>query len=317
MPNPNSRSRRFQRAAQAPAMQLTERDVEIIRQVHKHRFLRSDQIAALCPGSQQNLLRRLKLLYHNRFLDRPRAQSDYYRQNGNQALVYALGNRGADVLSERLSVPRRKINWQSKNQAAQRMFLQHTLLVAGVMLKLETASRRTHVRLIERDELLAQCPEETKHKPNPFKWNAHCTYNGIPLSLGLHPDKVFGLRFQDQPRERNTAYFFLEADRATMPVTRAGFERTSLFRKLLAYQESWKQGLHERHFNIRRFCVLIVTTSQARIHSLVEANKHFSQEKGSRLFLFADKSFPQAGNVLTAPLLNGASEITTLLDIIA
>lgn len=287
--------------------------MEIIKQVYKHRFLRSDQIAALCGGSPRNILRRLQLLYHARFLDRPRAQIDYYRQNGNQTMVYALGNRGADVLSARFSIPRRKIDWQAKNHSAKRPFLQHTLLVAEVMLKLETGSKRANVRIIDSEEILAQCPEETKHRHNPFKWNVRCSYNGVPLSLGVHPDKVFGLHFQDQ---NNPAYFFLEADRATMPVAREGFERTSLFRKMLAYQESWKQGLHERHFNIRRFCVLIVTTSQARIKTLLEANRQFSQGKGSRLFLFADTSFLNSENTLTAPLLNGASESTTLLDII-
>ena len=42
MQNPNSRSRRFRRNSQAPAMQLTERDVEIIRQVQREIFKMSD-----------------------------------------------------------------------------------------------------------------------------------------------------------------------------------------------------------------------------------------------------------------------------------
>ena len=61
-------------------MQLTERDREIIRLVHRHRFLRSSHICSLIPGSPQQLLRRLKLLYHHGFLERPRSQIDYYHQ---------------------------------------------------------------------------------------------------------------------------------------------------------------------------------------------------------------------------------------------
>ena len=45
-----SRLPRFNRASQAAPMQLTERDRQIIREVHRHRFLRSSQILALIPG---------------------------------------------------------------------------------------------------------------------------------------------------------------------------------------------------------------------------------------------------------------------------
>jgi hypothetical protein len=46
-------------------MQLTNRDREMVRQVFRHRFLRSSQIAALVGGSKQAVLRRLQLLYHH------------------------------------------------------------------------------------------------------------------------------------------------------------------------------------------------------------------------------------------------------------
>jgi hypothetical protein len=58
-----SRLPHFKRAPIVSALQLAERDRHIIRLFHRHRFLRSSQIAALMGGSQQQFVRRLQLLY--------------------------------------------------------------------------------------------------------------------------------------------------------------------------------------------------------------------------------------------------------------
>ena len=69
---------RFRRAPGVPRIELTERDREILQQVHRHRFLRSSHLGQLVPGGRKHLLRRLQLLYHHGYLERPRAQIDYY-----------------------------------------------------------------------------------------------------------------------------------------------------------------------------------------------------------------------------------------------
>ena len=73
---------RFKRSTAVATMLLIERDRQIIRLVQRHRFLRSPQIAALMGGSSQQLSRRLQLLYHHGYLERPRAQIDYYHRAG-------------------------------------------------------------------------------------------------------------------------------------------------------------------------------------------------------------------------------------------
>ena len=69
------RKPRFRRAPEIAPIQLTERDRMIVRCVFQHRFLRSWQIAALVGGSKQAVLRRLQLLFHHGYLERPRAQA--------------------------------------------------------------------------------------------------------------------------------------------------------------------------------------------------------------------------------------------------
>ena len=83
------RKPRYRRAA-GVTLRITERDKHIIYQVYKHRFLTSKHISALVNGSQQGILRRLHLLFHGGYLDRPPEQIRPYRQ-GSDPMVYGLG----------------------------------------------------------------------------------------------------------------------------------------------------------------------------------------------------------------------------------
>src|ERR1017187_3526401 len=129
----SSRLPRFKRASTAAAMQLTERDREIIRLVQRFRFVRSYHICSLIPGSPQQLLRRLKLLYHHGFLERPRVQLDYYHHGGSRHIVYGLGNQAAALSKRELGAAFREPSWGEKNGSVKRIFLEHALLVSDVM----------------------------------------------------------------------------------------------------------------------------------------------------------------------------------------
>src|ERR1017187_7791613 len=106
---------RFKRTSAVAAIKLTERDREIIRLVERFRFVRSSHIRSLIPGSPPQLLRRLKLLYHHSFLERPRAQLDYYHRGGSRHMVYGLGSKGAALLRRDLDHGFGQVRWGEKN----------------------------------------------------------------------------------------------------------------------------------------------------------------------------------------------------------
>src|SRR6266571_2918739 len=89
---------RFKRTNDVAPIELTGRDREIIQMVHQHRFLDSRDIVGLTGASPQPLLRRLQLLYHHGYLDRPLAQIDYYQKGGSRPMVYGLGSKATSVL---------------------------------------------------------------------------------------------------------------------------------------------------------------------------------------------------------------------------
>jgi hypothetical protein len=262
---------RFKRSPEIPAFQLTDRDREILHYVHCHRFLRSDHLAALTTGSTQQMLRRLQRLYHHGYLERPRCQIDHY-QSGSRRMAYGLGNKGAAWLKRELSLPFNQLDWKRKNHVG-RLFLEHALLISDIMVAIELACRkRNDVRLLTADDLhLSEVRE-------PFQWNVNI---GRQHRCGVIPDHVFGLESNGQ-----RCWYFLEADRATMPITRSDLNQTSFYRKLLAYEMTWTQNIHRHDFGIHRFRVLTITTNSERIQGMIAACQKLKQGRG--LFLFTD-----------------------------
>ena len=308
------RRARFSRDTPQP-MRLTADDIAVIRHVAKHRFLRSTHIVQLFRGrSEKKLIERLGALYHNQYLDRPRAQLNYYATAGSSPMVYALGNAGARVLFETGAADQTSIDWTWKNRSAGRSFIEHTLLVAGCDVAVECATReRDDIVVLGAEQILANAPEATRKAKNPFRLSVTTKVNGEKVDLALVPDGVFGLDFL---AERKRKYFFLEADRATMPVVRSNLEQTSVFRKLLAYVAGGGSGnAFGKHFGIGNFRVLFVTTSAERTATIIAALKTATNGEGSRQFLFTDRKAMQSSeDFLSLVWLTGKGEHVRLID---
>src|SRR5258708_2898395 len=140
---------RFERRPRAvPDFQLTERDIEILKIIARHRFATSAHIIALItvifPGSsQQSILRRLQYLFHAGYLSRPKAQVDTYKAGGgSRPIVNAPGNKGIDLLAAKFNFRRASVDWQAKSRTAVRGEIDHALEITEFMVGLEVAIRR-------------------------------------------------------------------------------------------------------------------------------------------------------------------------------
>ena len=121
-----TRRPRFRRASEPPAFRLTDDDVHIVRQLARHRFLRSTHIAALVSRSLDRTNDRLHRLFHAAYIDRPRAQLDYYPTAGSSPIAYALADRGARLLIQRDGIEFANVEWSRKNRRAGRMLRSFT-----------------------------------------------------------------------------------------------------------------------------------------------------------------------------------------------
>jgi hypothetical protein len=243
-------------------------------------------------------------------LERPRAQIEYYHQGGSRQIAYGVGSKAATVLKREFGAAFVKGNWGAKNRSIGRIFLEHALLVSHVMVLIEIACRkRGRIRLLSDEELL--CQSGIISTTRPFFWKVNLSPS---VKLSIIPDRVFGLEFIDVAGKRDRAFFFLEADRGTMPVTRRKLSHTSFRRKLMAYEATWSQAIHRKRFGFHRFRVLTVTTNAERLKSLV--NACLQLKRGHGLFLFIDRTtFDNSNDVFSMLWHTGRpGERATLLN---
>lgn len=296
---------RFRRASEPPPFRLTDDDVEIVRQLARHRFLRSTHIAALVGRSLDRTNDRLLRLYHAGYIDRPRAQLDYYPTAGSAPIAYALADRGARLLIERAGIDFANVEWSRKNREAGRPFIEHQLGVMDFYVALQrAASARGDMRIIHPDEMVATFPDQSFSARNPFALSVKISHQGAMHEIGLAPDLVFGLRFPDGSRR----CFMVEIDRGTMPVMRSDLAQTSFQRKMHVYLAAHSAKQHERHFGWKTFRVLTVTTDHQRTKSMRDALRRLSvpNSPGAALFFFATRNELALGDPLTHVWMDGS-----------
>jgi hypothetical protein len=304
---------RFSRTSEPPAFRLTDDDVGIVRLLAGHRFLRSTHIAALSGRSVDRTNDRLLRLFHAGYVDRPRAQLDYYPTAGSAPMVYALADRGARLLIERDGLKVANVECSRKNREAGRPFIEHQLEIMDFYVALECAvRRRTDVQLIHAAELVDAFPDHTVSAANPFALKVRLTHEGLAHDSGVTPDLAFGLRFADDSRR----CFLVEIDRGTMPVVRSDIRQTSFERKMRCYLSAYAAKLHETHFGWKTFRVLTVTKDERRAQSMIQALRalHVPHSPGASLFYFATRNeFLNASDVLAYTWASASGRLVFLV----
>lgn len=117
-------------------------------------------------------------------------------------------------------------------------------------------------------------------------WETRVRWGGEEHCIHVAPDKVFGVEHADGRRR----YYFLEMDRGTMPVARSDLRRTSLLRKFLSYDATFRDSLHRSLYGLPGFQVLTVTTSEKRISRCLEVLNDVAARRGAKRFLFSTKA---------------------------
>ena len=199
-------------------------------------------------------------------------------------MVYALADRGAQLLAER---DRECVNQalSGNNHRAGRPFIEHQLEIIEFYVALELSARRHRgIRLIHSNELISSLLETTRAKPNPLALRATIAHEGKTQETGIVPDLVFGIEFRDGSRR----CFMVEIDRGTMPITRSDISQSSFGRKMSGYLTAYAARQHEQQFGWKAFRVLTVTTDQNRLASMMKAlcALNVPQSPGPALFWF-------------------------------
>jgi hypothetical protein len=308
----HTRLPRFTRS-KADAFVVTERDIEIVRLVYRHRLLRSDQIIALLGEghSEKKLLTRLQSLFHAHYLDRPRNQLGFVEGGGSRRLLYAPGRSGVLLLAARHEIDPKaaQLRWNDKNRTLKARSFPHMLLVNDIVVSLTKHAREIpSTEIISREVLIAAAPEAQRNRQYPTGWQVRV--DGFDDPVGVYPDQMFALRSPGLPDGRSHRYFFVEADTGTLAISRTGKRQTNIIDKVRAYNRSWvvwDKAPELRPFGFSKFRVLFVTSSPQRVKNMLERlEKTFGEEGGGTRFLFTDAGTFQAHPFFAVPWIDGS-----------
>jgi Replication-relaxation len=256
---------RYRRAETGATCVLTSRDLDILKLVESFRLASSEHVQLLIAGSDQNILRRLQALFHVGYVDRLRPR--FVQGGGSAKMVYAITNKGAKTLQKAGLIQKlTKTDLNAQNKEVGDLYIAHTLLISRVRAVL-TAACASHPEF----KLLAW--REGRGIQDKIEVVLPKGYAELPVAA----DSFFSIG-----DAKGRTHYFLEADRGTMVLERVA-------RKLIAYAAYDKAEKHKDKFGIRKFRVLTVTASAARMQNLLRVAKEADEVcKAARtMFLFA------------------------------
>lgn len=233
-------------------LELSPRDLEILRSLYTYRFLTSTQLAKMFFSSKSFADRRLRKLYDHGFLDRIQRPVT----EGKSELLYSLWTEGARVLSKKLNMSRQELGWSKSKNRVRGEFLEHELEVTQFRLAIEEACKDNEgYSLME-----WRNKEELKFKKGNISYGEKVRERG--KNIILIPDAYFVLR-----TPKGIAHFFLEIDRYTETASKV------FRRKMVGYKVYLERGLFRDRFGGKNFRVLTITTNNTRLKSLITVTR--------------------------------------------
>ncbi len=286
-----ARRPRFQRLLESPTIRLTDRDKAILSAVVEYRFLTTSLILLLVTGSKQNIRRRLQRLYHAGFLDRPRAQLPLRYAGELFDFVYSSTRK---TLSPALAFSRRTVSGKESKKVSS-LFLAHALSVSEAQIRIRVLCLLHGLAFISQHEIVSAGQHEDS--AGHLHWRVALKADKTTENVGVIPDAVFSIEQQELSGEKRRLYYFLEADRGTMPLYRKSLRLSSIRRKTLSYLRSRRMKLLKEHYNIPGFQVLFVARTTERLERIKEVCTAATDCHSSSLFLFTTQDELQAGNL--------------------
>ena len=294
------REPKLDKAGKPVVARLSEDDLPILKLLGRYRYLPSDYLAALTGRSLPALQTRLEILCRkpNGYINRPHQQRANADAN-TRRLIYELDDKGAEELRSRgLTYSRKKY---LRNFA-------HELMACTIAASFEIGANSCNtMQIINWQELIdsPQMPSATKELSNPQVISFERDGRSESLASDWRPFVV-----ERNSGSKSYAFVFgFEADCGTEPIDTGDTERTSILRKFSAYLEVLDQDVPRRHFGATTFLIPIVTTTEARMRSMIALLERLRPGAFGKRFLFKhipsftsfEKPAPATGHILLEP----------------
>jgi hypothetical protein len=202
-------------------------------------------------------------------------------RNLRRKLAYELDRRGIELLRE------------SGRPVPDRRYVRnftHAALASHATASIEAGiSAAAHARLIAWSEILSSqnMPAETKRMEHPAGMRAAYEIQGVAYEKTVRADSPpFGIVLNLDDRKKFRFFPGIEADNGTEPIAVSNFDRTSIFSKFMAYLAIEANETYRTHFGFPIFFVPFVTTSAARMGSMMEELARITGGRGSKTLIF-------------------------------
>ena len=239
-----SRLPRYGRAANPPNMRLTERDRHILEAIHAYDGMLSfSQIRRLFFSGKSQAEERLKLLYQNKYLNRPGREKRMRLPD----MIYWLDRRGAELVASWSGMNLSEIGWRKEPRWFQ---VEHDLAVNDFRLDLEDACKASDKVVLEtwvpEGEFWAY-PDRVEYK-----------YQNRKLKRFIRPDGFFILEAKNL-----ILRYLLEIDRSTEDNPRF------LREKILPGMAYLRSEAYKERFGYQSGRWLVVTTGDRRMENML------------------------------------------------
>ena len=238
---------------------ITARDVTLILDIYKYRYLSVDQVKQLHFPSKRTAYRRLQTLTAQGFLKA-------FTVPHIPGRVYFIDKPGAEIVAGELQIPVDNLEWHRSMKAPKDYyFLRHFLAINDFRILITQTCQGSPITL---KGFIPEYIGEKTSQGNVKKYirDRVCDVTNQAYEYSHTPDGVFALE-----KEGKTALFFLEIDRGTEIISNPekGFLKCIVF-----YLNYWAEKKFVRYgedFNCPPFQtarVLFITTSGERIKNI-------------------------------------------------
>jgi hypothetical protein len=241
--------------------QITNRDIALILDVYKYRYLSLTQIQTLHFPSLRTAQRRLKALTTLGYIKAFRAPSISER-------IFYLDKKGADIVAIELHVEAEALQWYRYTKAPKDYhFLKHFMAINDFRILITQACMQSPIELIG---FIPEYMGEKTVKGDVKKYirDRVCDVRNQKLEYSHTPDAAFALGKND-----SAALFFLEVDRGIEVISDP--ER-GVLKSVLFYLNYWVDGKYQRYSTdfgnkpFRNFRSLFIVPSSERLQHLRE-----------------------------------------------
>ncbi|MGB1234676.1 MAG: replication-relaxation family protein [Planktomarina sp.] len=274
MTDSNKPLSKYKREPKRVAFQITDRDLEIMRALNRYRYMRTGQIHQLLfsdNGTVQSARRRLRALYHHRYI----ARAQPYVQVGKPApeIAYYLDRKGRQLMRKE----NQTVKYWRKGGEVKYQFLEHALAVSQFRVDLEIAvSQMDDVSLdlfIPDFEMRKQAEEYVGKKR--YLLYREATHPANRKSYIVHPDALIVLTV-DRNGKKASRMLCLEIDQGTQ-----GLDR--IRDKMTGYRLAQQENLLHQFSGLSSFIVLFQANTARRADNIFNALVDHASEDLARV----------------------------------